>query len=753
MSAEALRSRVSSRGQSDIIGLVLLLGLVIAGVTAVVAFGSIAIQDTRQSASVANAEASMTQFDSQAALVAYGSAENQRVELPSTSRSSVSLDETAGSLTITVTDQTTATVVADETITLGTVRYEEGDQTVAYQGGGVWRKSSGGGSRMVSPPEFHYRVDDAGEPTLTLPLVTVAGNGGGGSVQLQKAGPTDTTVLGVSNPLQQGEIDITVESAYYEAWGRFFEQRTSGRVTYDHPNEAVTITLVAPSETGKVKSSIVSDAGTLGLSNNGDVDSYNSSVGPYPSAPDDRASVVVDGDFVPSNNIRVKGEVRAAGDASVSNNIQVDGVTVVGEESDLSNNPTFGDVYSTGGDLDVSGSVDFQDDVLVGGSVTHFDSASVAGSLYADGDVIVNKNADIDGDVVAGGTVEVRKGAQIDGEIHAGEDVVFADKSSYTGDVFAGRNVVLRASKPSVTGDVRAGGQVVLKKKATVDGDVYAGQDTDGDGNAIEVGQNAEVTGAAVAGDDVYVDSKGSVGSVTEGQTPRPSANPDAPRNALDPNVDLPPSAEAAITARANELSNPSENDNDATSAISGNSLQGCGSTCTLPSGRYYLDEIDIGNSDTLEFDTTGGPVTVYVDDDVAVNDGQIEVSGSNTVELYVDDEYDMTGQGEVVVPGDRAPQFWVYMNPGTSASFSNNAVFRGVVYGPGDSSTNGASISVSNNVEIYGALVGDVAGTSNNNEIHYDTALGRVTVLGGEEDVPKVTFIHVSVSEVTVED
>ncbi|MFC7136784.1 hypothetical protein ACFQRB_10355 [Halobaculum litoreum] len=34
---------------------------------------------------------------------------------------------------------------------------------------------------------------------------------------------------------------ITVGSTYYEAWGRFFEQRTSGDVVVDHGNETATV--------------------------------------------------------------------------------------------------------------------------------------------------------------------------------------------------------------------------------------------------------------------------------------------------------------------------------------------------------------------------------------------------------------------------------------------------------------------------------------------------------------------------------
>jgi len=64
------------------------------------------------------------------------------------------------------------------------------------------------------------------------------------------------------------------------------------------------------------------------------------------------------------------------------------------------------------------------------------------------------------------------------------------------------------------------------------------------------------------------------------------------------------------------------------------------GSDPTLESGTYYLERVDMGSSsvDSLEIDTTGGDVTIAVNDYIHVSDGgyDITVTGSNDVRFYV---------------------------------------------------------------------------------------------------------------------
>ncbi|WP_248897569.1 DUF7289 family protein [Haloplanus halobius] len=230
------------QAQSEPLAVILLVGLTLVGAGTVVVFGANAIDESATSVDVAQAEHAMTQLDSKASLVAHGSSDSQRVSLRENGRGTTSVDNDAGRMTVRIINGTHG----NETIlneTLGAVRYDRGRTTMAYQGGGVWR-SDGSGSTMVSPPEFHYR-----QGTLTLPLVRVRSDGfTGRSARITQTTPVEGKYPNASrsNPLTQGRVTVTVQSDYYEAWGAFFEDRTTGDVTYDHAEQTAKIELQTP---------------------------------------------------------------------------------------------------------------------------------------------------------------------------------------------------------------------------------------------------------------------------------------------------------------------------------------------------------------------------------------------------------------------------------------------------------------------------------------------------------------------------
>jgi hypothetical protein len=238
--------RVSNRGQSGPLGLILVFALVIASTTAVVVVGAEAITTTQGRLDVERTENTMTQFDSKVALVALGQSSVQQVDLPASGGSVYDVRGDAGWMNITYTNAS-GDVTTIRNGSLGSVVYDGDGTEIAYQGGGVWRTDAEGQAVMISPPEFHYR-----SRTLTLPLVTVSGN----ERIEQRAAVTrnDTTQYfpdtardeALQNPLNGSDINVTVQSDYYRAWGSYFEERTDGTVTYDHSAETVTAELVIP---------------------------------------------------------------------------------------------------------------------------------------------------------------------------------------------------------------------------------------------------------------------------------------------------------------------------------------------------------------------------------------------------------------------------------------------------------------------------------------------------------------------------
>jgi len=314
------------RAQSEVIGTVLLLGLTILVVGSTVALGSVALADSQQTADLQRVEGAMTQLDSKASLVAHGESPTQVARMDIGRTADFRVDEDAGWMRIEVQTDGEGGTYTNQT-TLGAVVYESGDETVAYQGGGVWR-SNADGSQMVSPPEFHYR-GSGGTETLTLPLVTVEDGGGPlqDSVRLSKTGRGSDRLFpseNVSNPLVGGNVTITVESEYAEAWGRFFESRTSATVT-DLGDQRVQIEL----RTETVHPTLSTSASAVGSSEIAaggikrlHADSYNSTNGPYDSSSaSDGAIVRTNGEFGKGKGgIGNTEEIRVRGDLLIGSN-------------------------------------------------------------------------------------------------------------------------------------------------------------------------------------------------------------------------------------------------------------------------------------------------------------------------------------------------------------------------------------------------------------------------------------------------
>lgn len=231
------------RGQSEVIGVVLLLGITIAAVTVTVATGSVALGLVTDEAQTSGVENGMSQLSSQSSLVALGEADARRFDLGSIDGGELRLDEDAGRVEVRVETPNATDVIYNDSI--GTLEYTGGQRTVALQGGGVWA-SDGGHGRMISPPEYHYRGS-----TLTFPIVRLTGEQQyprSGSGIVRRSAGNSTAVNGTDNPLQNGTVVVEVESKYYEGWYDFFTQRADGAVTKDDANQTTTARLVVPDE-------------------------------------------------------------------------------------------------------------------------------------------------------------------------------------------------------------------------------------------------------------------------------------------------------------------------------------------------------------------------------------------------------------------------------------------------------------------------------------------------------------------------
>jgi hypothetical protein len=190
-------------------------------------------------------------------------------------------------------------------------------------------------------------------------------------------------------------------------------------------------------------------------------------------------------------------------------------------------------------------------------------------------------------------------------------------------------------------------------------------------------------------------------------------------------------------------------NDNAGSDAgrIEAGNCGGAYADCTLTNGTYYLNDMTLSGGDHLTFDTTGGPVYLVVDGDVSTTGGSpVDVTGSHKVHVYATGDYDIKTDWTSV--GDRGDQIWLYGDSESTVTIQGGAQFYGVIYAPGNQ-----DITVIGGAEVYGGIVGGVSDVQGGTAIHYDTVLAdQKPVLTGGGGAP-VTFLHVTVNEIRVED
>lgn len=653
---------------------------------------------------------------------------------------------------------------------MGTATYDTGAGTAAYEGGGVWTRGHEGGSRMVSPPEFHYR-----DQTLTLPVVQLDGDvaAGGSTVELTASAGRTERVDGIVNPLadSSGRVYVTVGSAYYEAWGEFIAERTAGQVVeLDHDTETVTVELVVPSPATVDQAIYAAGEGPNAVQIQGmAVDSYNSSEGDgsYSSSTSDNGTVTtggginpvegtVDGDLYTvrqgetvkvSSGGRVNGDVHSQHDVNVQGSGLVEGaihadeaVTVKGEAG--------GSVHA-GGDVGLpsSGGV-VQGDVRTAGTLSFGSSdTSVNGDVHGGG--LTGLGSDgrtLGGDVYTDGsygTEDTSSVVPVFGELHAGRGI-YTDGVTVGGDAHTKRDFVDTGS--TYEGALHVGADATLTDTTVSNGDVFVGGDLTASGTSefdgtVYVGGDADLSSTVVHGDlhvdgdlhcsdstihgDVYgtVESASGCTFTTAGSpsvvAPTPPDDPGgvtAPSQPVmdPPRIHLPP--ESAFDDIPEDCSND------------GGTIQvgSAGDHCRLPPGTYNASTLDVDNG-KLTFEQ-GGAVELYVAGDVSLSGGNVTTSP--------DGEHDAE-RVEINVLGDSTVDL-----EGVNLTGVINAPHAAVDL---DENNGGA--------HVFGAIIAETVQGDNGAQVHYDESLGGTTVGDGRGDVPTIRYLHVTTNELNVTD
>ena len=731
------------------------------GAVVVVYAGSVAIDQSSADISVSAAEEGMLSMEQQIQQLSGGDISKASVGFSGSAnelRMLTSSSPEAGVMTITAGGTTKSYV-------LGTVKFERDGQVVAYQGGGVWRKSSNSdGSTAVSPPPVSYRAT-GGSETLSFPVVQIEGEAIGSDLTVRTVDRKSLlNALGLNRqPAPGTDIEVEIESEFYGAWADYLEAEIGpGPVSTVPADQKVVVKFRSPTSStgGPISSGAFSDGPTSTISNAVKTDSYTSPTYPgWPAGSDGDVRTMKE--FNLQNSPTINGDVHAMRGSS---ELKTSGGKVTGQvrlgccagPTSMKNGQTYESTFSTQDDIVIDAGSTFEGDVIVGGTTTHGNAYSldVSGKATFEKDVHVHGNFEIteaqeptfeediyvkDGDLELGDT----KG-QIDGSVYVKNGDVVTSSS---------------AKQIVIDGDLVVSGSVDLDSKITVKGDVLAGG-------------SFSKNGATVQGSEPPTSPAPS--------TRMPStSDPGAFQTPLDPDVPERSPVDSRISTRGSTYLSSNNNDGaSVTGVTTSNSLvSSCG--CTLTAGNYYLSEIDMGSGETLTLDTGGGTINVYVRDSVRLQGATVKVKGGGRVNFWVGG-HSTTGSGhsfyvlnptKVITEDDtgarthRAPGVWTYLKRDDTAELrGGNTDYTGVIYGPGDQKVSGGrrvidvpgtEVTIQNSVDIYGAVVGHVDTFDNSARIHYDTNLGGSTVVpgSGSSSSAAVEFLTITRRTATVED
>jgi len=256
---------------------------------------------------------------------------------------------------------------------------------------------------------------------------------------------------------------------------------------------------------------------------------------------------------------------------------------------------------------------------------------------------------------------------------------------------------------------------------------------------SIEIKNNAKVKGYALT-----------AGTISGGGTITKDANASSFGGVTVLGTKYPPvkglslgSTTSLVQSKINDYK--ANNDNNASSANgclrgTGNkTLDGVGtgwsggnpSQCTIypgSTGNYYLTTFSLINNKVLIIDTTTGTVNIVVDssDFKLDNNANITVNGNNPVKLYLNRNILLSNNAKInPTSNDKSSLFQIVSSSSQDINLDNNMYFYGFIWAPL------AEITIVNNAEVYGAMVGKTFTLNNNQKMHYDEALKNLDASG----------------------
>ncbi|WP_440771487.1 DUF7289 family protein [Natronorubrum sp. DTA28] len=223
----------SRRGQSTVLGIVLLIGMVAAGSIGILLVAGDSISEIEHESEQDRVESAFVQLSQQMSSASSNSDVPRTMDMDIGDSGAVVMSDT-GNLRIQGGD-------VDENISIGAIEYTGDDGTkIAYQSGGVFRET-GSETRVVSAPPLQY---DADSETLSFPIIKTRGEAelNSGDISVTHY---DTNSMQNASLVENDTVTVEVTSEYYRGWEDYFEQQGGATTVQDvevHDDESGTVT-------------------------------------------------------------------------------------------------------------------------------------------------------------------------------------------------------------------------------------------------------------------------------------------------------------------------------------------------------------------------------------------------------------------------------------------------------------------------------------------------------------------------------
>ena len=243
-----ISSRESNKSQSEVIGVVLLLGISIVSIGIILTMGVPIIDNAESMAEYEKVKTQMSLLDSSLSTSALGASEGTSTQL-SINRGSLSSHPNESWAKIVYNTPTKTVSVAN--VSMGSIVYTQDNKEIGYEGGAVWEHNKMENfTRSISKPELHYQG-----ATLTFPVFNIQDRVGvSGPRTRLRASTSDYPNLkfpgnSMDNPLSEGNITVTIKSDYYRGWSQYVEDLTTGEIEKINKDEKkIVFNLSTPDE-------------------------------------------------------------------------------------------------------------------------------------------------------------------------------------------------------------------------------------------------------------------------------------------------------------------------------------------------------------------------------------------------------------------------------------------------------------------------------------------------------------------------